>query len=100
MHDPAPNRRTGVLENVGNPTRDGAVVGRMSVAPRPPSAPNTAETDADELVRALHRQISEVRSSVEAHRETMLAAGLTTAPAEPASFAPSDETPDEAPDER
>jgi hypothetical protein len=56
-------------------------------------ARGAADVDPDELVRELRRQISAVRSRMEDHRETMLAAGLTNlAPfEEPASWTPPEE---------
>lgn len=62
----------------------------MSETPRRDTRPAAhAAIDPDELVRELRRQISAVREQMEAHRETMLAAGLTgAAPREAPSWAP------------
>jgi hypothetical protein len=64
----------------------------MSDAPSE-RARGAADVDPDELVRELRRQISVVRSRMEEHRETMLAAGLTNlAPLEePVSWTPPQE---------
>lgn len=65
------------------------VVGPMSDASAYGAGDGASEIDPDELLKELRRQISDIRAQMQAHRETMLAAGLTgVAPAEPASFAP------------
>ena len=61
----------------------------MTEAPADGDGDAAPEIDFDAVLTELRRQISAIRSQMETHRETMLAAGLTgVAPAEPASFAP------------
>lgn len=69
--------------NVGNPTLPAELYRPMLPAPHHGSV--SALSEGEEIVCALRSQIEAVKAQVESHRETMLAAGLTSSEPEPQS---------------